>query len=107
MSPPSTGHRRATRRKPVQSRMYLWSARRLPIVRHATPVFRGVGILLFHHRRRPAVRIVRHTHLAPADGHLLRAGSEGQRAVLRPEAGCKGGVDEEGVDLRPAYEKRV
>src|SRR6266542_3365420 len=41
---------------------------------------------------------------AAADGDLLRAGREGQRAVLRPEAGERDAVDEGVVDLRPADE---
>ena len=43
---------------------------------------------------------------AAAHRHLLRAGREGERALLRPEARREGAVDEEGVGLRPAAPTR-
>jgi len=45
-----------------------------------------------------------HTPAAPADRHLLRAGREGQRAVLRTQAGQSEGRGQhaQAVDLRPA-----
>ena len=46
---------------------------------------------------------VRRPHAAAAaDRHLLRAGRQGERPLLRPQARREGAVDEEGLDLRPA-----
>ena len=44
---------------------------------------------------------------APADRHLLRPGGQGQRAVLRPQAGQRDALDEEAVDLRPAHQQEL
>ncbi len=42
---------------------------------------------------------------APAHRHLLCPGREGQRAVLRPQAGRRAAVDRAAVDLRPAHQQ--
>ena len=42
-----------------------------------------------------------HTLLRLPDRHLLRPGRQGERPVLRPEAGQRNAVDEEALDLRP------
>jgi hypothetical protein len=45
-----------------------------------------------------------HTLLALAHRPVLRAGREGQRGVLRAQAGQRDAVDEKAVDLRPAHQ---
>ena len=55
--------------------------------------------------RRKLLRRLRPAHdAAAADRHLLRPGREGQRAVLRQEAGVRAAVDHEAVGLRPAHQ---
>jgi type I restriction enzyme M protein len=49
---------------------------------------------------------MRRAHPAPpADGPVLRAGREGQRDLLRQEAGQRNAVDQEALDLRPAHQQ--
>ena len=55
---------------------------------------------LLHECRRPYPA-------APAYRDLLRAGREGERAVLRPQAGRREAVDREALDLRPAHEQAL
>ena len=51
---------------------------------------------------------VRRPHAAPpADRHLLRAGREGERPLLRPQARREGAVDEEGLGLRPPHQQAL
>ena len=52
-----------------------------------------------------AARMRRAHPAAPADRHLLRPGREGQRALLRHEAGQRNPVDQEALDLRPAHQQ--
>jgi type I restriction enzyme M protein len=48
---------------------------------------------------------LRRPHAAPpADGHLLRAGREGERALLRPEAAARRAVDDGALGIRPPHE---
>ena len=54
-----------------------------------------------------AARVRRPHAAATADRHLLRAGREGQRAVLRPQAGARDAVDEGALDLRPAHQQAL
>ena len=51
-----------------------------------------------------AARLRRPHAAAAADRHLLRAGREGERPVLRPQARLRDTLDEGAVDLRPAHE---
>ncbi len=51
-----------------------------------------------------AARVRRPHPAAPADRHLLRPGREGERPLLRPQAGERDAVDEEALDLRPAHQ---
>ena len=51
-----------------------------------------------------AARVRRPHPAAPAHRHLLRPGRQGQRALLRPQAGQRDAVDEAAVDLRPAHQ---
>ena len=51
-----------------------------------------------------AARVRRPHPAAAADRHLLRPGRQGQRAVLRPQAGQRDAVDEEALDLRPPHQ---
>ena len=51
--------------------------------------------------RRELLKQARRAHAAaPADRHLLRPGREGQRALLRPQAGAGKAVDRKALDLR-------
>ena len=51
---------------------------------------------------------VRRAHAAaPAHRPLLRPGREGERAVLRQEAGQRDAVDQEALDLRPAHQQAL
>ena len=52
-----------------------------------------------------AARVRRAHAAAPAHRHLLRAGREGERAVLRPQARGGDAVDARAVGLRPAHEQ--
>ena len=45
-----------------------------------------------------------HTLLRLPTGDLLRAGREGERALLRPQAGVRDAVDARALGLRPAHE---
>ena len=55
----------------------------------------------------PAARLRGPHPAAPTDGHLLRAGREGQRAVLPPPRGSRAGMDKGAVGLRPAHQQAL
>ena len=55
-------------------------------------------------RRRLLAKCDVHTLLRLPNRHLLRPGRQGQRAVLRPQAGHRDAVDAGAVDLRPAHQ---
>ena len=58
-------------------------------------------------RRKLLARVRRAHAAAPADRALLRAGREGERALLRPQAGPGQAVDREALDIRPAHEQAL
>ncbi|MCK7499988.1 MAG: N-6 DNA methylase [Comamonadaceae bacterium] len=59
------------------------------------------------HPPQAAARVRRAHPAAPAHRPVLRAGREGQRALLRQEAGQRDAVDQEALDLRPAHQQAL